>query len=66
MPHLTIFVTQQDIDAAHRIARAMFPETPDAVDGQHAIALAARIGMEKLRVIWREPDGKKTLEGAGK
>lgn len=56
-------MTQADLDAARRIAEKMFPETPGAVDGRHAIALAARIGMKELRVMWNEPDGKKTSEG---
>ena len=65
MPRVTIFITQADIDAADRIARAMFPETPGAVEATHAIAMAARIGMKEMRVIW-EPDGKKNFGGSGK
>lgn len=50
----TIYVSQSDIEAARRIAKRMFPETPDLLASRHVISLAAEIGMKQLRVNWDE------------
>lgn len=56
MPQVTIYVSQQDIEAARRIAKKMFPTVPDTVDAQHVLANAARTGLDKMRVTWNEPE----------
>jgi hypothetical protein len=64
MPFINIYVTQDEIDAAKRIAKRMFPETPNMVDAQNVISSAAQMGMKTLRVVWNEPE--KNLEGIEK
>lgn len=56
MPKHEIFVSQQDIDAAHRIALKMWPELPKDAQpmGDHVLAMATREGMEKLKVVFEE------------
>jgi hypothetical protein len=63
MPLLTIFMTQTDIDAAKRIALKMCPHIPQVDDAQAVINAAAVIGLDRMKVVWLEPDvDKKTLE----
>jgi hypothetical protein len=64
MPQLTIYMTDQDIAAAKRIALKMFPYIPKADDVQAVINVAATIGLDRMRVVWNEPE--KNLEGIEK
>ena len=64
MPDVTIFITQDDIDAAHRIALKMWPHVPRDDDAQAVINAAAIIGLDRMRVVWNEPE--KNLEGIEK
>ena len=54
MPIVSIYVSQSDIEAAHRIAKRMFPDKPDLLADRHVIASAAALGMPKLRVVWHD------------
>ena len=56
MPIIQIYVTPSDMEAARRIAARMFPEKPDLLDARYVAAVAAVIGMEKLRVIWNDAE----------
>ena len=64
MPDITIKVTQSDIDAARRIALRMYPHVPRDDDAQAVINAAAIIGLDRMRVVWNEPE--KNLEGIEK
>lgn len=55
MPERTIRFSQSDIDAAHRIAKAMFPK-PDVVNADDVLRLAAYEGLRQLKVIWHDDD----------
>lgn len=56
MPLTTIYVSQQDIEAAQRIAKKMFPTVPGLVEAQNVAAHAASIGLDRLRVTWSEQE----------
>ena len=56
MPTVPIYMPPADIEAAHRIAKKMFPADVNTLDAQHVIAAAARMGMDSLRVIWHDAE----------
>ena len=56
MPTIPIYMPPADIEAAHRIAKKMFPADVNPLDAQHVIAAAAQIGMDSLRVIWADAE----------
>ena len=56
MPTIPIYMPPADIEAAHRIAKKMFPADVNTLDAQHVIAAAARMGMHSLRVIWHDAE----------
>jgi hypothetical protein len=64
MPHLTIYMTHEDIAAAKRIALKMCPHLPRDDDAEAVINAAAVIGLDRMKVIWLEPE--KNLEGTDK
>jgi hypothetical protein len=64
MSDITIHMTQDDIDAAKRIALKMFPHVPKDDDARYIINAAAFIGLDRMKVVWLEPE--KNLEGIEK
>ena len=61
MPLVKIYVSQSDIEAAHRIARRMFPEQPDMLDARHVISSAANVAMRQFRVQWHDAEDQANL-----
>ena len=61
MPTIPIYMPPADIEAAHRIAKKMFPADVNTLDAQHVIAAAARMGMHSLRVIWHDAEDQANL-----
>ena len=52
MPHVTIYVLQDDLDEANRLAALMLPEMPNYLKPTSVLAEAARLGMAQLRAQW--------------
>jgi tellurite resistance protein len=58
MQDVIIRMTQADIDAAKRIALKMCPHLPRDDDAEAVINAAAVIGLDRMKVIWLEPEKK--------
>ena len=56
MPIVEIYMSQSDIEAAKRIALKMYPHTPRNDDAQAVINAAAIIGLDRMRVVWRDAE----------